>query len=65
MAHKSTGLDENISLAGRPTTIREQWKLGKAHVMWVTLDLEKDPRSTEQFHISGADLKTLWEGGQR
>ncbi len=65
-AHKLiTGLDTEITLAGRTTTIREQWLLDKASVARVVLDLEKEnPFSSEEFYISATDLQTLWGGGQ-
>ena len=72
MARKIYGLDEHIKLAGRMTTIRKQFELGKAWPMrvgdaghlgekplrhWV--EIEKDAYSTEEFDISEVDFKLL------
>jgi hypothetical protein len=71
---KLYGLDERFKLAGRFTTVRQQWAAGKAREMrlghgdklgvkplrhWVTLEIEKDPNSTEEIDISEADFKVL------
>jgi hypothetical protein len=58
MTHKIHGLDETI--AGRCTTVRERWQLGKARALWVTLEIEfDDPASTERLDISRADWEAL------
>jgi hypothetical protein len=74
VTHKLFGLDEKINLAGRLTTIREQWQGGKARYFrtgqgaslekgalrhWVTIEIDKDPFSSEEFDITEADYKTL------
>jgi hypothetical protein len=73
-ARTLTGLDEKIKLAGRMTTIRDQWQAGKVQAFrlndgpklgqhplwrWVRVDIEKDPSSTEEFYVSEADFKSL------
>jgi hypothetical protein len=71
---KLYGLDERFKLAGRFTSVRKQWLARKVRVLrpadgaelgkkpiphWVTLEIEKDPNSTEQINISEADFKVL------
>jgi hypothetical protein len=77
MVRKITRLDEKITIAGYTTTIWEQWQLGNAYEFrysnqeilrkssprhWVTIIVEKDPVSTEQFDISEADFEVLRSG---
>ena len=65
MPRKLFGLDEAINLAGRSTTIREQFELGKARPRlgktplrhWV--EIRKDAHSIEDFPVSEADFKFL------
>ena len=65
MPRKLFGLDETIRLAGRNTTIREQFGLGKTTPMPVKspyqyrVSIEKDGQSSEAFDISEADFKFL------
>jgi hypothetical protein len=73
MAAMIHGLDDQVEVSGRPTTIRKEWKARKVIEMrlndgpvtgqkplkhWVVI-VGDDPRSTYQFDVSEADFKLM------
>ena len=72
MPGKLYGLDETITLAGKPTTIREQHSAGNVGAFRSasgpslakdpsrhSVNIQRDDAGFEEFDISEADFKTL------